>query len=162
MLSSCSSTPPYMKTVDYVDLDKFMTDWYVIAGRLTIFEKGAHNAVESYSYSKENKQVNISFTMNQDSFDGKKKSIPQKAWIVDKKTNAFWKIRPFWPLAFDYIVIDLAKDYSWTVVGVPSQKWVWIMAKDWKMDEEKLSHIIDRLSKKGYSTKDIIRVPQKW
>ena len=30
-LSACSSQHPPMKTVDYVDLNRFMGDWYVIA-----------------------------------------------------------------------------------------------------------------------------------
>ena len=37
-----------LKTVDYVDLERFMGDWYVIANIPTFIEKGAVNAVESY------------------------------------------------------------------------------------------------------------------
>ena len=37
-----------MQTVSYVDLDRFMGDWYVIANIPTFLEKGAHNAVERY------------------------------------------------------------------------------------------------------------------
>ena len=38
-----------MKTVDQVDIDRFMGPWYVIANIPTFLEKGAHNAVETYS-----------------------------------------------------------------------------------------------------------------
>ena len=34
-----------MKTVDYVDLKRYMGDWYVIANIPTIIEKNATNAV---------------------------------------------------------------------------------------------------------------------
>ena len=37
-----------MKTVDYVDLDKYMGDWYVICNIPTFIEKNATNAIESY------------------------------------------------------------------------------------------------------------------
>ena len=37
-----------LETVDYVDLKRFMGDWYVIANIPTFIEKGAVNAVESY------------------------------------------------------------------------------------------------------------------
>ena len=37
-----------LETVDYVDLEKFMGDWYVIANIPTFIEKGAVNAIESY------------------------------------------------------------------------------------------------------------------
>ncbi|MDP6879185.1 MAG: lipocalin family protein, partial [Candidatus Marinimicrobia bacterium] len=36
-----------LETVDYVDLEKFMGDWYVIANIPTFIEKGAVNAIES-------------------------------------------------------------------------------------------------------------------
>ena len=38
LLGACSHHPP-MATVDYVDLDKFMGDWYVIAQH-TDFHRG--------------------------------------------------------------------------------------------------------------------------
>lgn len=162
MSLSCAGTDDFRKTVDYVDIDAFMTKWYVIAGRLTSMEDGAHNAVEIYSWNEKKDRIDIEFNFRKDAFDGKVKSIPQKGWIKNHKTNAHWKISPFWPLKFNYLIIDLAEDYSWTVIGVPSQKWVWIMAKDWKMSDEKLAMIMKRLDEMGYSTKDVKRVPQKW
>ncbi|MFT6631278.1 MAG: apolipoprotein D and lipocalin family protein [Bacteriovoracaceae bacterium] len=158
----CSSSKDFYKTVDSVDMNRFMDRWYVIGGRLTTFEDGAHNAIESYSWNEKENRVDIDFTMRVDSFDGKLKSIPQKGWIQNSKTNAHWKISPFWPLKFNYLIIDLAEDYSWTVIGVPSQKWVWIMAKDWNMNPDDFDMIVSRIESMGYSTKDIIKVPQKW
>ena len=46
-LFGCSSMEP-LKTVDHVDIGRFMGDWYVIANIPTYIEKGAHNAIESY------------------------------------------------------------------------------------------------------------------
>ena len=37
-----------MPVVDYVDLDRFMGDWYVIATIPTFLEKDAYNPVETY------------------------------------------------------------------------------------------------------------------
>ena len=48
-LSACAGNGPEMKTVDYVDIDRFMGPWYVIANIPTFLEKGAYNAVETYS-----------------------------------------------------------------------------------------------------------------
>jgi apolipoprotein D and lipocalin family protein len=38
-----------LDTVSYVDLERFMGDWYVVASIPAFIEKGAHNAVESYA-----------------------------------------------------------------------------------------------------------------
>ena len=40
-LAACNSEEGDMATVDYVDLDLFMGDWYVIANIPTFLEKGA-------------------------------------------------------------------------------------------------------------------------
>ena len=44
LLAACASRGPEMKTVEKVDLERFMGDWYVIANIPTFLEKGAHNA----------------------------------------------------------------------------------------------------------------------
>ena len=46
-LAGCGTQQPELKPVEYVDLDRFMGDWYVIANIPTFLEKGAHNAVEN-------------------------------------------------------------------------------------------------------------------
>lgn len=43
--------PKYKKTVDLVDIDRFMGKWYVIASRPTFLEEGAHNAIETYTWN---------------------------------------------------------------------------------------------------------------
>lgn len=161
MITSCASKN-YSRTTSAVDLERFMGKWYVIAGRLTFMEKGAHNAVEVYRWNTKEKRIDVDFTFRKDAFTGPLKSIPQKAWIENTNTNAHWKVSPFWPLKFNYLIIDLAPDYAWTVIGVPGQEWVWIMARDWQMDETTLAMIIQRLKDSGYNTKDIQRVPQRW
>lgn len=151
----------YTKTVDKVNIPKFMGTWYVIAGRFTFMEKNVHNGVEKYVWNEKEERIDISFTYNQDSFDGKVKSVPQKGWIEDTRTNAYWKVSPFWPLKFDYLVIDLAEDYSWTVIGVPSGKYLWIMARDKQMQQGTLDFIVERLKKSGYPVNDLVKVPHQ-
>jgi apolipoprotein D and lipocalin family protein len=159
---SCSHKKKFNKTVEKVDIERFMGKWYVNAGRLTFMEEGAHNAIEIYTWNEKEDRIDIDFRLRKDSFEGEEKLIPQKAWIQNKKTNAHWKVSPFWPIKFNYYVIDLADDYSWTVIGVPGQEWVWIMSRDWTMEDEQLSSIITRIKNMGYNIKDINRVPQKW
>lgn len=161
LFSGCTSNN-YQRTVSTVDLDRFMKKWYVIAGRFTWMEDGAHNAVEEYRYNDKEERIDIDFYFNKDSFTGEVKRIPQKAWVENKKTNAFWKVSPFWPLKFDYLVIALAADYSWTVIGVPNEKYLWIMADRPDLSDEELNSIIEKIKTVQYSVEDIVRIPQKW
>lgn len=151
-----------MKTVEQVKIDKFMGNWYVLAGRFTFLEKDVHNGLERYTWNQKENRIDVDFTYNQGSFTGPKKSIPQKAWIFNQETNAHWKVSPLWPLKFNYLVVALDKDYRWTAIGVPDQAYLWIMARDWKNPEGTIEEAIESLKKIGYSTKNIVRVPHRW
>ena len=72
LLAGCNSHRP-MATVDYVDLERFMGDWYVIANIPTFVEKGAHNPLESYRLDQDGTMA-TTFTFNADAFDGEKKT----------------------------------------------------------------------------------------
>ncbi len=151
-----------LKTVDKVDIQKFMGKWYVIANIPTFIEKGAHNAIEIYTWNESRKRIDVDFKFNADSFDGELKSYPQKAWVYDKNSMAYWKVQPLWPFKFSYLVIDLDEKYSYTVIAVPDRDYIWIMARTPQMDKTQLDRIIDRAQNEwGFDTSKIQMVPQK-
>lgn len=161
-LSSCSSAPKYETQLTDVDLQKFMGKWYVIAGRFTPFEKEVHNGIETYEYDKAEDKIKIGFTYNKGAFDGPVKSLPQTGWVYNKTTNAHWKVSPLWPLKLDYLIVGLAPDYSWTVIGVPNQNYVWIMARDYNLNQAQLDQIIEEMKKRNYNMDDLVKVPHKY
>ncbi len=155
---NCSSSSEFRSTVPNVDINKFMGKWYVIGSRPTSFEEGAFNAIEIYTYNADKEEINIDFTYNKDSINGPLKSVPQKGYIIDKVNNSYWKVSPFWPLKFDYLIISLEKDYSWTVIGVPDQKYIWIMARTPTIKEDQYQQILTSINKLGYDSKNIKKI----
>ena len=147
-----------MKTVDSVDIGRFMGDWFVLAGRFTPFERRVHNGIEKYTWNQDKQRIDVSFTYNYGSFDGPQKSVPQKAWIFNQATKAHWKVSPLWPLKFDFLIVALDPDYRWTVIGVPNQKYLWIMARDWRAAEATIANAVVQLTQIGYNSRDLIRV----
>ena len=71
VMASCSSQKP-MPAVDYVDLERFMGDWYVIANIPTFLEKDAYNPVETYRLDDDG-SVATTFTFNAGSLGGEQK-----------------------------------------------------------------------------------------
>ena len=61
-----------------------------------------------------------------------------------------------------FLIIDLDDDYSYTVIGIPSRKHVWIMARDPIMNDDTYEGILNRLSDIGYNTSMIQRIVQDW
>ncbi len=159
IFSSCS--PKYDKTVDKVDRDRFMGDWYVMAGRFTALESDVYNSIETYSWNTKEERIDVDFRFNKGGFNGELKKYPQKAWIVSEN-NARWKVQPFWPLKFDYSVIALDPDYRWTAIGVPNQKYLWVMSKDPKFTREETDAVLKKLKDGGYDTSSIEYVQHKY
>jgi apolipoprotein D and lipocalin family protein len=154
LLIGCSSVS-YKKTAESVDLQDFMGTWNVQAGRFTIFERGVHNGVEIYTWNEKEQRIDIEFTYNKGALDGEKKSVPQKGWVHNKQTNAHWKISPFWPLKFDYLVIYLSEDKKWTAIGVPSESYLWIMSRDKNPSRQEVDEVLNKVKNLGYNTSEI-------
>ena len=150
-----------MNTVDYVDIERFMGDWYVIANIPTFIEKGATNAIESYKLG-EKGVIETTFTFYQDSPDGEKKVYRPKGFIYNTKTNAEWRMQFIWPFKMPFLIIDLDDDYQYTVIGYPSRKYVWIMARESKLSDEVYYSILSDLAEIGYDISQVNKIPQQW
>lgn len=163
LLASCGGSPPRepIKTVEYVDLPRFMGDWYVIANIPTFLEKGAHNAVEGYKLDADG-SIATTFTFRQDSFDGKLKTYTPRGFVVDRRSNAVWGMQFIWPIKGDYRVVWLDAAYSQTVIGRDKRDYVWIMARQPTLPEADYRRILEFLAAQGYDTTKIQKVPQRW
>ena len=161
ILAGCAAKEPDMQTVDYVDIERFMGPWYVIANIPTFLEKDAHNAVETYTLN-EDGTIATNFTFRKGGFDGKVKEYNPKAFITDTETNALWGMRFVWPIKADYRIIYLDDDYTQTVIGRQSRDFVWIMAKTPSIPEEDYDRLVEFIATFGYDMSKLQRVPQRW
>ncbi len=161
LLGACAAERPEMETVDYVDLERFMGDWYVIANIPTFIEKGAHNAVETYAMNPDG-TIDTTFRFRAGSFDGKLKEYNPRGFIRDTETNALWGMRFIWPIKADYRIIFLNEDYTQTIIGRQKRDFVWIMAREPEISEEDYQEMIRYIESIGYDINDVQRVPQQW
>jgi len=150
-----------LKTVSYVDIPRFMGDWYVIAIIPNFVEKNAYNSIESYQLN-EDGSIATTYTFRKGSPDGKQIVMHPKGKIHDTTTNAEWRMRVFWPFWAKYLIIDLADDYRYTAIGVPNRKWLWIMSRTPQMTDADYARVISGLEAQGYDIRKIKKIPQVW
>jgi apolipoprotein D and lipocalin family protein len=63
------------------------------------------------------------------------------------------------PLHFNYSVIDLdSVNYRYTVVGHPSRRLLWIMARDPFMDDAIYDQILIKVKSQGYDLSKIVKL----
>lgn len=156
----CASPQP-MPTVAKVDLPRFMGKWYVIANIPTFIEKGAHNATEEYSLTPE-QEIDTVFTFRADSFDGKEKKYNPRGFVVNRESNAEWKMQFLWPFKSEFLISYLNADYSQTIIGRTDRDYVWIMARTPQISESDYNKLVTFLAANGYDTSKIQKVPQRW
>ena len=161
LLGACASNEAEMQTVDYVDIERFMGDWYVIANIPTFLEKGAHNAVETYELNDDG-TIATTFRFRADGFDGKPKEYTPKGFITDTESNALWGMRFIWPIKADYRIVYLDEDYSQTIIGRQKRDFVWVMAREPNISEDDYKMLLDVVASLGYDMSKVERVPQRW
>jgi len=160
LVSGCGASLPPLKTVDRVDIPRFMGDWYVIANIPTWIEEGAHNAVESYRLDTDG-TIATTFTFRKGGFDGPVKRYEPRGFILDTTSNATWGMRFVWPFKAEYLVIYLDAEYRHAVIGRSKRDYVWIMARAPEMPEAEYQRIVDWLTAIGYDTRRLQRIPQR-
>jgi len=159
-LTGCSTNPP-MKTVDYVDLGRFMGDWYVIANIPTFIEKNAYNAIEHYRLNDDG-TIATTFSFRKGGHQGELKQYEPKGFIKNKQTNALWGMQFIWPIKADYRIVYLDKDYSRTIIGRKQRDYVWVMARSRTIAETDYQEMVNVIKDLGYDISKLQRVPQIW
>jgi apolipoprotein D and lipocalin family protein len=151
---------PPLETVDEVDIERFMGDWYVIANIPTFLERDAYNAVESYKLDADG-TVATTFTFRKGGFDGPIRSFHPRGF-VSEESNAIWGMQFIWPIKADYRIVYVDDDYSQTIIGRNKRDYAWIMARTPTISREDFFERVRLLREQGYDTEKLKVVPQRW
>lgn len=154
---------PPVKTVDSVDLTRYLGKWFEIATITQSFQKKCVGGTTA-EYSQNNDQtINVVNTCN----TKKGKNIANGlAHIIDTETNAKLKVtfvKLFdWIFAFggDYWIIELDTNYNWAVVGSKNRKYGWILSRQKSLSNYELHLIADKIKSQGYDLCKFNTTPQ--
>jgi apolipoprotein D and lipocalin family protein len=148
-----------MPTVDSVDLDRFMGDWYVIAAIPTWLERDAYGAIERYERVGQSR-IATTFTFRKGGFDGPAKRYTPTGFVREGTGNAVWGMRFVWPFRAEYRIIHLGDDYGVTVIGRTARDYAWIMAREPWLPVGVLERLSGMLEELGYDVSKLRVVPQ--
>lgn len=121
-----------------IDLEAYMGDWYVLAIIPTTYEITATNFIDHYSLKRaDTVGVHYHFsTMDEAAADGFTSTHGKmRGTVKNAPTNTVWSMDFKWmgvalPMGMPYLVLDVAPDYTYTVVGVPDRSYLWVMIRD--------------------------------
>lgn len=90
-------------------------------------------------------------TCRQGAADGPEKTSEGKAKIVEGSDNSKLKVSFFGPFYVgDYWVLDHADDYSWSIVGEPSGRYLWLLSRTAQPSSQTRETILNRTRALGY------------
>lgn len=109
-----------------VELSKYLGTWYEIGRYENRFEKGCSAAQAEYSM-RDDGTLRV---LNSCVREGTRDVAEGQAYVVNDSANAKLRVSFFWPFYGDYWVLDHADDYSWSIVGEPSGRYLWILMRE--------------------------------
>lgn len=162
LLAACatrsdSKAPPLAPAIE-VDLDRYMGEWYVIANIPYFGERGNVAARDVYTRNADG-EIDTVYRYRK-GFDKPEKTTESTGLVQPGTGNAFWRIRFFGLLKADYLVLAVADDYSWALIGQPDRDLAWVFARTATIDEALYTDLLGQLRGFGYDTARLQRVVQ--
>ena len=136
-----------------VELERYLGKWYEIARYENRFEKGCEAVSAEYS-KRGDGLIGVLNTCRRGSVAGAIDTAEGKARIVEGSQGAKLEVSFFGPFYIgDYWVLDRAEDYSWSIVGEPSGRYLWLLSRNAKLSEKQKTALRGKAKALGYDIK---------
>lgn len=136
------------KTVEYVDLSRYLGDWYEVASIPQSFSKGCFCTRARYGL-RDDAKISVYNTCNKGSISGDLSEANGVARVSDTKTNAKLRVSFFWPFSGDYWIIGLDQDYRYAVVSNRTGTTLWILSRTPVLDSTLLTEALTTATNNG-------------
>lgn len=143
--------------VDNFNLEKYLGTWYEIVRYPHSFEKGLTSVTATYTKTGDG----IVAVDNAGYKNGKKSTARGKAKFAGDPSKGHLKVSFFWIFYADYIIVDLAEDYSWAIVTSTSSNYFWLLCRTPVMDDLLLENLLAKAKSLGFQREQMIFVEQK-
>lgn len=155
LVSTFSYGKDPIQTVNSVDLERYTGKWFELARFPNPFEKNCYFAEALYEKN-QNDTIKVINSCTQRATQ-KREVVVGEARVTDTKTNAKLKVTflPRWlrwsGLGLgDYWIIMLGKNYEYSVVSEPKQKYLWILSRTESLDQATYEMILTELAMRGF------------
>ncbi|MEY6432970.1 lipocalin family protein [Thioalkalicoccus limnaeus] len=160
-LGRAAAAPP--PTVEHVDVERYLGHWYEIAVLPNMFQGGcARDTRATYGLREDGL---ISVTNRCVTSSGNTASITGVARPSDPEHNSKLKVSFFSLFGLrlylgDYWVMEVGEDYDYALVGHPTRRFGWVLARDPNPPPERVEQWLARLQDFGYDPDKFVRTPQ--
>ena len=142
------------ETIDSLDLNRFLGEWYEIARFDHCFESGMENNKAVYTMG-ENGIVSVK---NSGVKNGNLKEVSGIAKTTDNP--GLLRVSFFKPFYADYRVLYLDADYQYALIGSASSDYLWILSRTPQLEDSAKEILLSEAVSRGYDINNFIWVKQ--
>ncbi|GAD58539.1 lipocalin family protein [Brevundimonas sp. BAL450] len=133
-----------------VDLNAYLGRWYEIGRYEAGFQRGCEASTATYTL-RDDGLIGVVNTCLQGGLDGEFRSVEGKARVVEGSGGAKLEVSFFGPFYFgNYWILDHAEDYSWSIVGEGSGRYLWLLSRTPQPSDPVREQIMSRARELGY------------
>jgi apolipoprotein D and lipocalin family protein len=166
-LMSCGTTKdtrPPLATAEAVDLSRYAGRWFEIARLPMPFQKAGEAAIAKYG---RNPDGTISVHNIAIRSDGSQRDVRGYAKVLNPPENTKLTVRfrtwfgPLIPVpkAGNYWVLHVDDGYQEAIVGTPSRKYLWLLARTATIPEPRYAALVARAEALGFDVSRLITAP---
>lgn len=156
-----------LSVVPSVDFSRYAGQWYEIARLPNRFQEiCADNVSATYSLRSDGNIDVLNACRKKDGTVSSAKGVARLAYGPEQPGKLEVRFAPAW-LSFlpfvwgKYWVIDLADDYSTSLVGSPDKEFLWLLSRTPRLNAEKTSSLLSKAKQLGFATENIVLTSQE-
>jgi apolipoprotein D and lipocalin family protein len=136
-----------------VSINRYVGRWYEIARYEQRFERGCTDVTADYRLRDDGALEVVNTCRRSDASVRVARGVARTV----SASNAKLEVRFFGLFRGDYWVLDHAEDYSWSIVGEPSGRYLWILAREPNPGNALVEELVRRAADMGYETSMLVR-----
>ena len=157
--AACTQRGAPPRTVERVELERYLGTWYEIASFPSWFQRNCVATQATYSRTDDGR-VRVENACREKTLSGAWNGIEGVAWAAEPGNFTRLKVQFFWPLRGDYWVLALGPEYRWALVGHPNREYLWVLSRTRTMDDAVYAQILKQASAQGYDVARLRRTQQ--
>lgn len=135
-----------------VDLKRYAGLWYELGRYENRFERDCEAVTAEYRRRPDG-MIEVLNRCRKGAVGGPLKVARGRAKVVEGSQDAKLRVSFFGPFFGDYWVLDHADDYSWSIVGEPSGRYLWLLTREAKPPAAQQEQLSRRVRELGYDTR---------
>lgn len=157
LIAGCAGIPKGVEPVGGFELERYLGRWYEIARLDHSFERGLTDVTAEYSLREDGgvRVVNRGYHPRKDVW----KEVEGRAYFVQGPDVGRLKVSFFGPFYGGYNILELdRKEYGYALVAGPTRSYLWILAREPRLDEALIRRLTDRAAQLGFPVDELIFV----